>query len=94
MFGNNKLETKGFSRSFCDGYNTGIALVKKFPPEKREDIKEILHSILQERNKDIKYHGIFSGFCYQIIQEQYQSRMKQIQQIREQDKARNNDLER
>ena len=85
---------ENFSKSFCDGYNTGIALVKKFPENQRENVKQVLHSILQERSKDITFHGIFAGFCYQQEQEHYKNRLEQIKKLKEQDKAQNNDLER
>ncbi len=95
MFGNKKtFDLKQFSLGYCDGFNAGISLLKKYPPDKkRESVKEVLHSMLQERNKDILFHGLFAGFSYQLEQVKIRERMEQIKEI-ENSKSPNKELER
>lgn len=83
-----KIEDAVFQQSYCKGFNVGISMVKHIPLEKREQAKELLHLMILEKPKDITFHSILTGFCYQIEQERSISRMKEYEEIEANNKSR------
>ena len=97
MFGNkNTSEDVRFQKKYCKGFNVGISLVKQLSINQRELTKEVLHAMILEQPKDVSFHSILTGFCYEIENERSKelskSRMAEIDKINE--KVKNREQER
>ena len=96
MFGNNNItEDARFPKKYCKGFNVGISLVKQLSTDRQEVVKEILHAMILEQPKDVSYHAMLTGFCYEIenvkSKELSKSRMAEIDRINEKPKSRDNE---
>ncbi|QMU65525.1 MAG: hypothetical protein GKR88_15365 [Flavobacteriaceae bacterium] len=84
MFPKDK-EDKRFQKQYCIGFGAGKSLVEKMSPDRWELTKEVLHAMILEQPKNVTFHSLLTGFCYEIenvrSKERNAQRLKEIQTI-------------
>lgn len=95
---NNTSEDARFQKQYCIGFGTGKSLVAKLSPDQWELTKEVLHAMILEQPKNVSFHSLLTGFCYEIenvrSKKRSTERMAEIEKINEKTQSREIERER